>query len=316
MVLDRFEDEKVEVVFAYFPVWEMFFSMHVLVDSDHHLYRRRWAKRISEKEPELVKHMIDMSAATDKWLFVIDSPKWSQMRQMEIEELISCLQEKNIYQWNDMIEYTGRRMDIAGRDAVIRVMKEYYERVFMREERLLRPYLTRILQKERELCKRLGIWRWCEGIHPRLLVEGDCLVYRKNREYCYQKAHIRRIYAMASTFVNPHLWLYKGDGELEMVKEVLTEQAEEEIPNDCVLVFKALGDHTRLKIVKLLMQGTLTTQEISLKMGISEAGVSKHLRILNQAGLVRKSMKGHYVEYRFLTGRIDFIPYTFYEMMM
>ena len=215
-----------------------------------------------------------------------------------------------------MIEYTGQRMEIDGRDAVIRVIKEYYERVFMREERLLRPYLARIMQKEREVCRRLGIWRWCEGIHPRLLVEGDCLVYRKDREYRYQKAYVRRIYAMASTFVNPHLWLYKGDGELEMVKEVLTEQAEDDIPNHCVLVFKALGDHTRLKIIKLLMQGTLTTQEISLKMGISEAGVSKHLRILNQAGLVRKSMKGHYVEYHFLTERIDFIPYTFYEMMM
>lgn len=94
MVLDRFEDENVEVVFAYFPVWEMFFSMHVLADSDHHLYRRRWAKGIGEKEPELVKRIMDMSAATEKWLFVIDAPQWSQMRQMEIEELISYLQRK------------------------------------------------------------------------------------------------------------------------------------------------------------------------------------------------------------------------------
>lgn len=227
-----------------------------------------------------------------------------------------CLKKKNIYQWNDMIEYTGRRMDIAGRDTVIRVIKEYYERVFMREERLLRPYLTRILQKESKLCRKTGIWKWCKGIHPRLLVEENRLVYRKDREYCYQKEHVRRIYATASTFVNPHLWLYKGEGELEMVKEVLTEQAKDEIPDKCVMVFKALGDHTRLKIVKLLMQGTLTTQEISMKMGISGAGVSKHLRILNQAGLVSKSMKGHYVEYHFLTEKIDFIPYTFYEMMM
>lgn len=51
-------------------------------------------------------------------------------------------------------------------------------------------------------------------------------------------------------------------------------------------------------------------------MGISEAGVSRHLRVLNQAGLVSKSMKGHFVEYNFLTEMIDFIPYTFYETMM
>lgn len=127
MVLDKFEDDNVEVVFVYLPVWEMFFSMHVLADSEHHLYRRRWAKRISEKEPDLVKSIIDLNEATAKWLFVIDGPKWSQMRQMEIEELISNLQKMNIYQWNDMIEYTGQRMEIDGRDAVIRVIKEYYE---------------------------------------------------------------------------------------------------------------------------------------------------------------------------------------------
>ena len=37
---------------------------------------------------------------------------------------------------------------------------------------------------------------------------------------------------------------------------------------------------------------------------------------LKEAGLVSKAMKGHYVEYHFLTEIIDFIPYTFYEMMM
>ena len=30
MVLDMFRYEGVEVVVSYFPVWEMFFSMHVL----------------------------------------------------------------------------------------------------------------------------------------------------------------------------------------------------------------------------------------------------------------------------------------------
>lgn len=316
MVLDRFWEDNVEIVFAYMPAWEMFFSMHVLADSDHHLYRKRWAKRICEREPGLYSRIIELGEITGTWVFVIDSPEWSRIRQMEIGEMLSFLRRKNIYQWNEMLKYSGRQMDIAGRDEVLWVIREYYERIFQREERLLRPYLTRILQKEMEQCRRKGIWQWCQGIHPRLLVEEECLIYWKDREYCYQKENVHRIYATASTFVNPHLWLYKGEGELEMVKGVLTEQAEDEIPEKCAQVFKALGDKTRLRIVKLLMQGTLTTQEISREIGISEAGVSKHLRILNEAVLVSKSMKGHYVEYHFLTEMIDFIPYTFYEMMM
>lgn len=316
MVLDKFVDENVEVVFVYMPVWEMFFSMHVLADADHHLYRKRWAKRVCKKEPELVNRIMDMREVTDSWLFVIDSLEWSRMRQMEIEELLTYLRKKNIYQWNELLKHTGQKMDIAGRDAALEVIKEYYKRIFMREERLLRPYLTRIIQKETAQCRKKGIWQWCAGIHSRLLVEEDCVAYWKDREYRYQKENVHRIYATVSTFVNPHLWLYKGEGELEMVKEALTEQAKDEIPEKYVLVFKALGDPMRLRIVKLLMQGTLTTQEISKEIGISEAGVSKHLRILKEAGLVSKAMKGHYVEYHFLTEIIDFIPYTFYEMMM
>ena len=317
MILDTYEDsDNTEVLFSYLPAWEMFFSMHVLADWDHHMYRRRWAERIYGKEPKLVERIAGLGEITDKWNFVIDAPWWGQIRQMEIGEILSFLQKKNIYQWNEMIGYTGRKMDIAARDAVVRTLKEYYERIFEREERLLRPYLTRILKKEEERCRKLGIWQWCSGIHPRLLVEEDRIIYLKNREYCYEKSQIRRIYVMVSSFVNPHLWMYKGEGELEMVKAVLVEHAQDGVPEKCVLVFKALGDTTRLNIVKLLMQGTLTTLELAQKMGISEAGVSRHLRVLNQAGLVSKSMKGHFVEYNFLTEMIDFIPYTFYETMM
>lgn len=316
MILETYEDSNIEVVFSYLPAWEMFFSMHVLSDWDHHMYRKRWARRIYEKEPELVEQIIGLGRDTGFWTFVIDAPQWSRIRQMEIAEMISFLQKKNICQWNEMTAYTGRKMDITTRNAVLRTIKEYHECIFEREERVLRPYLTRILLKEKERCREVGIWRWCGEIHPRLLVEEDRMIYQKNREYCYERSGIRRIFAMVSSFVNPHLWLYKGDGELEMVKAVLTEHAQEGIPKRYVLIFKALGDQTRLRIVKLLIQGTLTTQELAGKMGISEAGVSRHLRILNQAGLVSKSMKGHYVEYNFLTEMIDFIPYTFYETMM
>lgn len=41
MVLDMFRYEGVEVVVSYFPVWEMFFSMHVLSNPEHHLTRRK-----------------------------------------------------------------------------------------------------------------------------------------------------------------------------------------------------------------------------------------------------------------------------------
>lgn len=53
-----------------------------------------------------------------------------------------------------------------------------------------------------------------------------------------------------------------------------------DIPEDLVQIFKVLGDKTRLRIIKLLMQNVCTTQELAQKLEISEVRVSKHLQIM------------------------------------
>lgn len=118
-----------------------------------------------------------------------------------------------------------------------------------------------------------------------------------------------------SSFVKPHLWLYHENGELEMVKGIAMEEAELTIPFDFMMIFKALGDSTRLELIRCLLQGILTTQELAKKLKISEAAVSKQLKVLGKAGLVKKRQRGHYVEYEFCMEVIDFIPYQFYETM-
>ena len=118
-----------------------------------------------------------------------------------------------------------------------------------------------------------------------------------------------------STFVVPHLWLYKEGQALDIVKGIQVEQPEDGIPEDMVRLFKALANPTRLKVVKLLLKDVHTIQELSGYLSISEAGVFKHLKALDDAGLVKKKRRGAYVEYHFQTEIIDFIPYTFYEIM-
>ncbi len=99
------------------------------------------------------------------------------------------------------------------------------------------------------------------------------------------------------------------------MKGIQVEEQEDEIPGDFVRLLKALANPTRLRVVKLLLGDVHTIQELSWELSISEAGVCKHLKALDEAGLVKKKRKGAYVEYYFQTERIDFIPYTFYELM-
>lgn len=66
---------------------------------------------------------------------------------------------------------------------------------------------------------------------------------------------------------------------------------------DLVKLMKALSDPTRLKIVKMLQHKTLCVCEMQAALGHSQPNVSKHLKILQEAGLVESQKDGLWVNY-------------------
>ena len=62
--------------------------------------------------------------------------------------------------------------------------------------------------------------------------------------------------------------------------------------NDCVVALRALGEDTRVRIVGLLLDEALDVGEISKRLGVSQYNVSKHLRILREAGLLEVEKNG------------------------
>ena len=77
------------------------------------------------------------------------------------------------------------------------------------------------------------------------------------------------------------------------------------LPADELLhVLRALGDPTRLRALKLIAARPRTTQELAPLVGISEAGLSKHLRLLARAGVVESHREGYYVVYTLASDRI------------
>lgn len=66
---------------------------------------------------------------------------------------------------------------------------------------------------------------------------------------------------------------------------------------ELVKVMKALSDPTRIRIVKMLQHKTLCVCELQAALGHSQPNVSKHLRILQEAGLVASQKDGLWVNY-------------------
>ena len=61
---------------------------------------------------------------------------------------------------------------------------------------------------------------------------------------------------------------------------------------ECIRLLKALGDDTRWRIVRELLKRTLTVSELTEKLGVTQYNVSKHLRILREAGIVTTEKQG------------------------
>jgi DNA-binding transcriptional ArsR family regulator len=57
-------------------------------------------------------------------------------------------------------------------------------------------------------------------------------------------------------------------------------------------VFGALADSTRRQILARLSEGDTTVGELARPFSISRPAISKHLRVLERAGLVRRTRDG------------------------
>lgn len=62
-------------------------------------------------------------------------------------------------------------------------------------------------------------------------------------------------------------------------------------------VFQALSSTVRRKILAYLSSASLTAGEIAERFEMSKPALSKHLSILETAGLVESEKKGQYVHY-------------------
>ncbi|MCD6570476.1 MAG: winged helix-turn-helix transcriptional regulator [Deltaproteobacteria bacterium] len=67
-------------------------------------------------------------------------------------------------------------------------------------------------------------------------------------------------------------------------------------------VMKALSDPSRVKIMKMLQKRVMCVCEIKEALGIAQSTASKHLKVLDDAGLVASHKEGLWVNYTLTDG--------------
>ena len=69
-------------------------------------------------------------------------------------------------------------------------------------------------------------------------------------------------------------------------------------------VFEALASTARRKILAYLHAGELTAGEIGARFDFSPPALSKHLRVLEDAGLIAREKRGQFVYFRQVPDRL------------
>ena len=73
-------------------------------------------------------------------------------------------------------------------------------------------------------------------------------------------------------------------------------------------LYRLLGDEARLRLLRVLDQDRFNVKELTGILGLAQSGVSRHLGLLKDAGLVVEERDGSYSFYRLAPGVRDERP--------
>lgn len=190
-------------------------------------------------------------------------------------------------------------------------IRGYWEAAFAEEWERLEPLLAEAVAEVGRRLAADGLYDLLRGLSLKLRVDPA------HEEFGIDLPHDHRVEVTAerplllvpSAYVWPHLQVNcDKPWPLSIVYPApfLARGAHPRLPSkDLVQLLRALGEPTRLRALKLIAERPRSTQELAPLVGISEAGLSKHLRQLADAGLVDARREGYYVLYSLVPERIE-----------
>jgi DNA-binding transcriptional ArsR family regulator len=120
---------------------------------------------------------------------------------------------------------------------------------------------------------------------------------------------VRRVILAPSFFSRPYNFLLAGPDwrffGYPIADEALEPMGPLAPPQSVVRLHRALGDETRLRILKLLAAGDLYLTEIAQQLDLSKPTIKHHLALLRAAGLVTITESGTVIYYSLRRQRFD-----------
>jgi len=315
---------------VYSPVIEAIFSLHVLTQPKHHPLQHEWVRSARRLPPELRRRMGEFAWAYEGYVPTLASPageyrsfeqELDSLRgladdQLRVELLrpfaLEYPRSPEVLDEQDVRALVLERAAAYGPDAerlvrltledpgevlrhFIEVLEEYWERAFRQEWERLEPLLADVVTAAGRELAAAGPYAFLSQVNPRLRADRGqgCLWIDKLPDDDVGLAEGGQLVLMPSVYIWPHLGVELDESLPSIVYPApfMTEQARPRIPpQELLRVLRAVADDTRLRALRLIAEHPRSTQELAQLLNISESALSKHLRIMFEAGILTRGV--------------------------
>jgi len=269
------------------PLLDMALSLLVLNSPERFGESAPWIGRVRERLPQgLLERLRALGEKTD--LFAV-AAELEQGSSLPAPDLLSRL--------------AGREPELGG------ALLAYWE-VISPEVGARAGLLAESMQRELARLAQMDPLSFICRFSDRVGVAGDgeAIILHWGKGMRVPLADLERILFVPSAFSPRRLMFYRLGPVQIFFYDPLWEEPEEaaEPPESLLLGLAALADPTRLKLLRQISRESLPAQEMAKRLGVGESTISRHLRMLMEAGLVgRDRQEGKFIFYSLMPERID-----------
>lgn len=332
VVVDLSQLRAEQILFGYSPGQEALHSLHVLLDAKHHPLHIAWSLETRRRiGPELRAEIEQFEFLLGNRLPILwDVRRHPGMRTFheEIDELRRrdpCGFRLMLFGFlgtaaADLDSAFDEAVRVApGVEPVLRqamadptsaqerfadMLQTYWEVALADRWPSIEERFSRDIERRGHLLFRRGIAAGLADLSPEIRVDGSLrLLIQRPREQADQIVLQAqdRLFLAPSFFTWPHSFIHLSSPNTLISYPVLEQQQEGRppVPPERLLqILRAAGEMTRLQILQLVNTRPRSTTELAGLLRLSEAAVSKHLRQMQEAGLVVAERQSYYVFYR------------------
>lgn len=340
-----YTEDSIQVVFRYAPFHEMMGSLHVLSKPTHHISRLAWAQKMNATlSPEALIDLSTIGCVSDDFIGFLRIIEKEALWNLSISEVLAHMKTMPLDVF--LIEVINGRLEPEEirkalklksvalkcppqyqtillekelfREKCIHFFGDYYYNHYATDLSFAEPLLITQLKKAFDDCQKIGLFKYIDALHPRIEVTPQKIYFHKYKVFEAQRDEMKIVLIDVDSYFNPHLLMGIGDGDgfLYLIKPChITIYDENHLPTDTLQLYKGLADETRLKIIKHLYKEPQSTQHLASELKLTEACISKHLKVLSHAGIASKSRNGNYILYQLNQQVLDSLVLYLYEFI-